>query len=158
MKVSASASAEARTLAGIKTLKRRSTDQPQEGIGLREEARLCKWNLALKGETPRAGPARNKAGRCWADESLESVRNAAEAPEPGSGIPGSSGCPVPGIRRRGRNRMGGSRITSDLGPSPGGSRVIETLEGSERLREGSPGKMNPFPSNQQRENLKGHLC
>jgi hypothetical protein len=80
MKVSASVSAEARTLAGIKTLKRRSTDQPQEGIGLREEARLCKWNLTLKGETPRAGPARNKAGRCWADESLESVRNAEEAP------------------------------------------------------------------------------
>jgi hypothetical protein len=57
MKVAASASAEARTLAGSKTLKRRFTDQPQEGIGLREKVRLCKWNSALKGATPRAGPA-----------------------------------------------------------------------------------------------------
>jgi hypothetical protein len=35
----------------------RTVGQPQEGNGLREEVRLRGWISALKGATPRAGPA-----------------------------------------------------------------------------------------------------
>jgi hypothetical protein len=69
-----------RTPAGNKALKLRSWDQQHEGMGVRKNAPLCKWNSASKGETPRAGPARNKAGRGRADQDLESVRNAVEVP------------------------------------------------------------------------------
>jgi hypothetical protein len=90
----------------------------------------------LKGRTPRAAPAWNKAGRWRAEQGLESVRNAEEATEPRAGTPGRSGCPPPGRRRRGRNRKGGSRRKAQVvrwrRPDD------HTLEGSERLREFLP--------------------
>jgi len=45
----------------------RMVGKPQEGSGLREEVQLRGWISTLKGGTPRAGPARNKAGRCLAE-------------------------------------------------------------------------------------------
>jgi hypothetical protein len=62
----------------------------------------------LKGRTPWAGPARNKAGRCRAEKGLESVRNAEEARTRRLVTSGVSGCPASTRRRRGTNRKGGS--------------------------------------------------
>jgi hypothetical protein len=45
---------ETRTLAGSKTLKWRSSDQPQEGNGGRKTELLCGWKQALKGN-PKGG-------------------------------------------------------------------------------------------------------
>jgi len=42
-----------------------------------------------RAQTPRTGPAWNKAGSPWAEQSLESVRNAEEATEPEAGNLGS---------------------------------------------------------------------
>jgi hypothetical protein len=96
----------------------------------------------LKGRTPRAAPAWNKAGRWWAEQGLESVRNAEGATEPGAGTPGRSGCPPPGRRRRGRNRKGGSRrkawVVRRWRPDD------HTLKGSERLREFLPVDLTVF--------------
>jgi len=41
--LAASAVRETRTLAGSKTLKWRFSNQPQEGIGIREDVQLCGW-------------------------------------------------------------------------------------------------------------------
>jgi hypothetical protein len=54
--------------------------QQQEGTGVREDVQLCTRRTTSKGKTPGAEPARNKAGRGWADQDLESVRNAEEVP------------------------------------------------------------------------------
>jgi hypothetical protein len=112
--------------------------QPQEGNGARDGVRLCGWKSTLKGGTPRAGPAWNKAGRCGAEESLESVRNAEEARTRGLVSLGMSGCPAPGRRRRGRNRKGGSRRTGR--PVPRRRRCDQALERGERLGEDRPGE------------------
>jgi len=82
--------------------------QPQEGKDVREDERLCGWRSTLKGKTPWAGPARNKAGRTRAEEGPESVRNAERARTRRLEPSGTSGCPVLAKRRRGRNRKGGS--------------------------------------------------
>jgi hypothetical protein len=67
-------------LAWTKTLKWRSEDQPQEGRGVREDVQLCGWKSALKGN-PKGGTGMKRLpaddGRI---QSLESVRNAVEAP------------------------------------------------------------------------------
>jgi hypothetical protein len=92
----------------------------------------------LKGETPGAGPARNKAGRCRAEKGPESVRNAERARTRRLVASGASGCLAPGRRRRGENRKGGAVGRGQ--PRRRRRWCDQTLEGNRRSREDGPGK------------------
>jgi hypothetical protein len=95
----------------------------------------------LKGETPGTGPARNKAGRCRAEKGPESVRNAARARTWRLVASGASGCPIPGRRRRGRNRKGG--VVDRGNPADDGAGAIRLWRGAKGYERMARGKRFP---------------
>jgi hypothetical protein len=71
----------------------RHNDRRATGVG--DGARLHARNKALKGETPSVDPARNKAGRHGADESVRRLRTPEGANAlAGRSEPGDSRCPM----------------------------------------------------------------
>jgi len=130
--------------------------KPQEGNGLREEVQLRGWISTLKGGTPRAGPARNKAGRCLAEQGLGSVRNAVKARTRGVVPLGMSGCQTPGTRRRGRKPHGRLSLVGD---ALSAAAPTQWFSGGERKAErGLSRRACFFRTGQRSEALKGQPC
>jgi hypothetical protein len=83
--------------------------QRQEGNGVGDGVRLRGRNKALEGATPRADPARNKAGRHGADESVERSRKPEDASESGEASPGRHAAAACGETLKGSKPHGRSR-------------------------------------------------
>jgi len=131
---------EAEMFAGYQALKWRLWPTTR-GLRHSKECTARQTTTSLKGTTPWALPARNKAGRLRVDEGLESVETLRRHPNPGGGS--SRGYVATRFlkRRRGTNRQGGSHPGSN---PPMAARDDQTLEGGERPGEGSSGSF-PLP-------------
>jgi len=87
---------------------------------------------SLKGKTPRALPAWNKAGRLRVDEGLESVETLRRHPNPGGGSSWGYVATRFFKRRRGKNRRGGSYPRRN--PEDGGARRSYSVGGRKATR------------------------